>query len=264
FFCLQSFLMIYPLWFSFSPFGFLSLISCHGSEIIDGKEVTPHSMPFMALLEADKGYCGGTLIDPLWVLTAAHCGNVKTVSLGVHSRKAQEKEKRYRQVCEREKNVPHPDFNSHTYDHDLMLVKLNEAVKQTQWVGSLKLNEVVKDPPAGSVCTVAGWGQTNMHTFSDVLMAVNVTVVNRTTCNSKDYYNSSNYVTENMICAGSDGKNKADACVGDSGGPILCNGALVGVTSFGAGNECGKKDRPGVYAFLTRDHLEWIKKTMKT
>uniref|UniRef100_A0A3Q2NY72 trypsin n=1 Tax=Fundulus heteroclitus TaxID=8078 RepID=A0A3Q2NY72_FUNHE len=193
--------------------------SSRGSEIINGTAVTPHSMPFMALLEADKGYCGGTLIDPLWVLTAAHCGNVKTVSLGVHSRKAQEKEKRYRQVCEGEKNVPHPDFNSHTYDHDLMLVKLNKAVEETQWVSSLKLNEVVNDPPAGSVCTVAGWGKTDKHanTMSDVLMAVNVTVVDRIKCNSKDYYNYDNYITKNMICAGSDGENVADAC--DVSGP---------------------------------------------
>uniref|UniRef100_A0A3Q2NXC1 Granzyme A-like n=1 Tax=Fundulus heteroclitus TaxID=8078 RepID=A0A3Q2NXC1_FUNHE len=243
----------------------MAVHASRGSEIINGTAVTPHSMPFMALLEADKGYCGGTLIDPLWVLTAAHCGNVKTVSLGVHSRKAQEKEKRYRQVCEGEKNVPHPDFNSHTYDHDLMLVKLNKAVEETQWVSSLKLNEVVNDPPAGSVCTVAGWGKTDKHanTMSDVLMAVNVTVVDRIKCNSKDYYNYDNYITKNMICAGSDGENVADACDGDSGGPILCNGALVGVTSFGAENECGKKNWPGVYAFLTRDHLKWINNTMK-
>uniref|UniRef100_A0A674M9E2 Peptidase S1 domain-containing protein n=1 Tax=Takifugu rubripes TaxID=31033 RepID=A0A674M9E2_TAKRU len=45
----------------------------HGSEIIGGKEVKPHSMPYMALVTNPKKLCGGTLINPKWVLTAAHC-----------------------------------------------------------------------------------------------------------------------------------------------------------------------------------------------
>eukprot|EP00066_Takifugu_rubripes_P028685 XP_011617951.1 PREDICTED: granzyme K-like [Takifugu rubripes] len=89
--------------------------------------------------------------------------------------------------------------------------------------------------------------------MSDVLMSVTVTVVDRKKCSK---YHSS-VITKAMICAGS--KNK-DACQGDSGGPLLCNGALVGVTSFGRG--CGRV--PGVYAYITKQHLHWIKNTIST
>ncbi|TWW60310.1 Granzyme A [Takifugu flavidus] len=77
-------------------------------------------------------------------------------------------------------------------------------------------------------------------------------VVDRMKCSK--YYSSNPVITKAMICAGSENK---DTCQGDSGGPLLCNGALVGVTSFG--RRCGRF--PGVYAYITEEHLRWIKNT---
>ncbi|XP_034450823.1 granzyme K-like isoform X3 [Hippoglossus hippoglossus] len=249
---------------------FTGLLSCmvllivhssDGSEIISGTEVTPHSLPYMALLQTTTQYCGGILIDESWVLTAAHCKDVKTVLLGVHSIKANEENSR--QVIKVLEHFPHPGYDSDTRVNDLMLLKLDKPVKETKTVKYLKLDDAIKDPAAGTSCMVAGWGQTNkdVEKMSDVLMSVTVTVVDREKCNSAEYYNGTPVITSGMICAGSDGTNEADTCGGDSGGPLMCSGGLVGVTSFG--DDCGRIDKPGVYSYFTEKKLSWIKETMK-
>lgn len=92
--------------------------------------------------------------------------------------------------------------------------QLKKTVKETKTVKCLQLGNTIKDPKAGTNCLVAGWGKTNnvARKMSDVLMSVNVTVIDRMKCNSPEYYGLKPFITSGMICAGSDGKNRADTC----------------------------------------------------
>ncbi|KAL0979879.1 hypothetical protein UPYG_G00191050 [Umbra pygmaea] len=237
------------------------------ARIVGGKEVEPHSVPYIALLENFKNnlVCGGTLIHESWVLTAAHClgwgfpwqREIKTVHLGVHSLKKSTKDSI--QSIEVKKNVPHPEYNEKTFHNDIMLLQLKNPVNVSSSVSIKALPKPVEDMKPGTRCFVAGWGATSEGGVpSDVLLGVNLKVIDRRVCNSPERYRGS--ITNGMFCAGSTNNREADSCQGDSGGPLVCEGALRGVVSFGIG--CGNFTYPGVYTFISK-YDKWIKDTIR-
>nr|XP_009683858.1 PREDICTED: LOW QUALITY PROTEIN: granzyme H-like [Struthio camelus australis] len=104
------------------------------SQIMGGHEAQPHSHPYMVFLKTDRFFCGGFLVAPSWVMTAAHCLGNTTVILGAHSINELEGSQQIRGVL---RHHPHPEYDPNTVSNDIMLLKGDSG-------GPLVCNNVAK------------------------------------------------------------------------------------------------------------------------
>uniref|UniRef100_A0A8C8HC54 trypsin n=1 Tax=Oncorhynchus tshawytscha TaxID=74940 RepID=A0A8C8HC54_ONCTS len=93
-----------------------------------------------------------------------------------------------------------------------------------------------------------------MSVYHDTLQCVEVPLLTDNTCLEACFFQ----MTENMICAGFMEGGK-DSCQGHSGGPLVCDGELQGVVSWGHG--CALRKKPGVYTEVC-NYVSWIQNTM--
>ncbi|XP_068611622.1 cationic trypsin-3-like [Brachionichthys hirsutus] len=228
------------------------------SRIIGGHEAWPHSWPWQVSLQfVSMATCGGAVISPLWIISAAHCfrrhnkASFWKVLAGKHN--LDNPQEPGQQVVGVAVIVSHHGYDPRTKDNDVSLLKLRQPLVFSRSVGSI---QVWKTPPSPSrTCTVTGWGATHENgPRVPRLQEVNVTVLSPDACSR--YYG--NRMQPSMFCAGKDGGG-ADACQGDSGGPLSCftgdRYELAGLVSWGVG--CGRARKPGVYTKV-QVHAEWM------
>ncbi|KAG6441941.1 hypothetical protein O3G_MSEX002064 [Manduca sexta] len=240
--------------------------------IVGGVEASPGDWPFLAAIlggPEEVFYCAGVLIADQWVLTASHCvGNHSdvngwTIQLGITRRRSHAY---YGQKVKVRRVVPHPHYNvGVAHDNDIALFQLAVRVRYHEQLSPVCLPPANRPLPAGTLCTVIGWGKRDDKDMSEYEPAVNeveVPVLHRDLCNQWLEHRDLN-VTEGMVCAGYPEGGK-DACQGDSGGPLLCKDPddpsrwyVGGIVSWGI--KCAHPRLPGVYAYVSK-YIPWIQK----
>uniref|UniRef100_A0A8C0JEM8 Peptidase S1 domain-containing protein n=1 Tax=Chelonoidis abingdonii TaxID=106734 RepID=A0A8C0JEM8_CHEAB len=229
-----------------------------GNRIIGGRQCRIGSRPYqVALLRNGHIYCGGSLIDPKWVLTAAHCSrNIRSVQvhLGDYNLRAKEPTEQIRRV---RNFFVHPEYNLRRYDNDFMLLELDAPAQLNNNVNTINL--ATRCPSPGTPCIVSGWGtiRSPQRLFPSVLRCADIHSVSQASCQTA--YRG--IITENMFCAGTERDGSTLSPQGDSGGPLVCNGQLQGVVSWGM-SVCAMPGRPGVYANVCKA-AEWVRRTIE-
>jgi secreted trypsin-like serine protease len=214
--------------------------------IVGGTTTTTSAYPFMMQITdaSQNQFCGGTLVSPTKVVTAAHCmvgettSSVRVVGGRTYLNGTNGTVARVSKIW------IHPNYTSATRGEDVAVLTLSTSMPYAtaKYVSSTDTSVYT----AGTTARVLGWGTTSQNgSSSNQLRTATVPIVSDTSCRGSY---GSDFVASEMVCAGYS-SGGVDTCQGDSGGPLLVGGVLAGITSWGEG--CAQAGYPGVYTRLT-------------
>ncbi|KAJ8956739.1 hypothetical protein NQ318_014095 [Aromia moschata] len=216
-----------------------------GGRIVGGWEAQRGQFPFIVslqwcLLSFCSHSCGGSIIAPQWILTAAHC-RTEAPSIGSYSAVAGivnlDDTNVERQTVRVSEYILHPDYIGGVAPHDIGLFRLSYPLIYNIYV------QPIAFPPAGLEVSggtiLAGWGSTGgviLPQMPNALQTVEIPIVPVLECDqaltivlSGDPHPLD---LDANICTGPL-TGGVSACSGDSGGPLIQDGQVIGIVSWG-------------------------------
>nr|BAL14135.1 trypsinogen 2 [Thunnus orientalis] len=220
-------------------------------KIVGGYECQAHSQPHQVSLNSGYHFCGGSLVNENWVVSAAHCYKSRIqVRLGEHHIRVNEGTE---QFISSFRVIRNPNYNAYTIDNDIMLIKLSEPATLQRVCAACGSAHQLRPRWHHVSCLWLGQHH-ELRDDGDKLQCLDLPILPQTDCDNAY----PGMITDAMFCAGYL-KGGKDSCQGDSGGPVVCNGELQGVVSWGYG--CAERDHPGVYCRVCLFN-QWLEETM--
>ncbi|KAL2810617.1 trypsin-like serine protease [Aspergillus granulosus] len=240
---------------------FLFLSALADKRIIGGYEIDIKEAPYHVAIFAYGDFSGsGSIINHNTIITASHCVSGPapadfTVRVGSSSYISGGTLVNVSNITK------HPLFNQPiVFENDIAIMTLAENLTFGDSIQPLSLpayapaGGLPRFPNAGEEVFISGWGDTKTSgTLQAQLRAVTVDVLDRTECKAR-YSDYVIPITDGMFCNGVPGGGKGP-CKGDSGGPVVLDGVLAGIVSWGLG--CGSEQRPQVSTNVAY-YQDWI------
>lgn len=214
----------------------LFVLSVHSQQnIIGGNNTTISDNPWQISIRGTNNHhipyarnnhiCGGSILAPNWILTAAHCVtnrnngaviNINEISIAAGiTQRTDNINGQYRNVVE---IIRHPNYNNSNFQNDVALIRLNSNLDFNVGVLPILLTNSPSHASVGNIGRVTGWGNTMdgiTSTPSILLQSLDLPIISKTQANNLN--TGGNIVTDNMIALYKSGVGVAP---GDSGGPL--------------------------------------------